>query len=216
MDVVLEEAPEGVAELVEEQHEEHGQAVADQQLDGQQRRTHVLIEVRFEEVPERDEEQVLHEASGVVHRQLKPVVLLLNEVIVGEVQLHCRPAEDVDAGEQHREQAQHDAGAQLREVFLHVASRGGFFAPKPHPGEKQEEKEVQQADEDHPVSEGRAEEDQSRHPGGDLQASPHYHAEVSHGAQPHFVVVVPDLDGQNVAHQSAVDDGDEADDHQSH
>ncbi len=45
VDIVLEEASAGVAELVEEQHEEHGQAVADQQLDGQQRRTYVLVEV---------------------------------------------------------------------------------------------------------------------------------------------------------------------------
>ena len=213
--VVLEEASAGVAELVEEQHEEHGQAVADQQLDGQQRRAHVLVEVRFVEVPERDEDEVLDEASAVVHGQAAPALLPLDELSVGEVQLHRRPAEDVDAGVEQREHAQHHRGAQLGEVLLHVLSQRAFPGPELSPGEEEEEEQVHHPDEDHPVCERRAEEDQSGDPGGDLQPSPHDHAHVGRGAQPHLVVVVPDLDGEDAAHQGPVYDGDQGDDHQS-
>ena len=213
--VVLEEASAGVAELVEEQHEEHGQAVADQQLDGQQRRAHVLVEVRFVEVPERDEDEVLDEASAVVHGQAAPALLPLDELSVGEVQLHRRPAEDVDAGVEQREHAQHHRGAQLGEVLLHILSQRAFPGPELSPGEEEEEEQVHHPDEDHPVCERRAEEDQSGDPGGDLQPSPHDHAHVGRGAQPHLVVVVPDLDGEDAAHQGPVYDGDQGDDHQS-
>ncbi len=215
VDVVLEEASAGVAELVEEQHEEHGQAVADQQLDSQQRRAYVLVEVRLEEVPERDEEEVLHKASTIVHGQAAPALLPLDELSVGEVQLHCRPAEDVDAGVEQREHAQHHRGAQLREVFLHVLRQRAFPGPELSPGEEEEEEQVDHADKDHPVRERRAEEDQGGDPGGDLQPSPHNHAQVGCGAQSHLVVVVSDLDGENAAHKSPVYDGDQGDDHQS-
>lgn len=215
MDVVLEEASAGVAELVEEQHEEHGEAVGDQQLDGQQRRTHVLVEVWLVEVPERDEDQVLDEASAVVHGQAAPVLLPLNELSVGEVQLHRWPAEDVDAGVEQREHAQHHYGAELREVLLHVLGQRAFPGPELNPGEEEEEEQVSHADKDHPVCERRAEEDQSGEPGGDLQPSPYDHAQVGRRAQPHLVVVISDLDGQNAAHKSPVYDGDQGDNHQS-
>lgn len=214
--VVLEETPAGVAELVEEEHEEHGQAVADQQLDGQQRRAHVLVEVRLEEVPERDEEEVLDEASRVVHGQPAPALLPLDELSMGEIELHRWPAEDVDAGVEQREHAQHNRGAQLWEVFLHAFSQWPPLGPELTPGEEEEEKQVRHAHKDHPVGESRAEEDQSGDPGGNLQASPYDHAEVRRRSQPHLVVVVSDLNGQNAAHQGPVRDGDEGDDHQSH
>lgn len=213
--VVLKEPPAGVAELVEEQHEENRQAVADQQLHRQQRRAHVLIEVRLEEVPEGDENQVLHEAAAIVHGQPAPVLLPLDELAVREVQLYRRPAEDVDAGVEQRNHAQHHHGAQLREVLLHVLRQRAFPRPELGPREEEEEEQVDHADEDHPVGERRAEEYQGGDAGGDLQASPHDHAQVGGGAQPHLVVVVSDLDGQSAAHQGSVYDGDQGDDHQN-
>lgn len=215
MDVVLEEGSAGVAELVKEQHEEDWQAVADQQLDSQQRRTHILIEVWLEEVPECDEDEVLNEASTVVDRQASPVLLPLDKLPMGEVQLHRRPAEDVDAGIEQRKHAQHHCGAELREVFLHAFSQRAFPGPELSPGEEEEEEQISHPDKDHPVCERRAKEDQNGDPGGDFQPSPYDHAQVGCGAQPHLVVVVSDLDGQNTAHKSAVYDGDQGDDHQS-
>lgn len=216
VDIVLEEASTGVEELVEEQHEEHGQAVADQQLDAQQWGTHVLIEVRLEEVPERDEAKVLHKASAVVDGQAVPALLPLQEFSMAEVQLHRRPAEDVDAGVEQREHAQHHRGAQLGKVFLHVFRQRAFPDPELGPGQEEEEEQVSHSDEDHPVRERGAEENQSRDPRSDLQASPHDHAQVGRRTQPHLVVVVSDLDGQDAAHKSPVCDGDQGDDHQSH
>ena len=216
MDVVLEEASAGVAELIEEQHEENSQAVADQQLDPQQGGAHVLVEVRLEVVPERDEEEVLQEASEVVHGQPVPVLLPLDELWMGEVQLHGRPAEHVDAGVEQREHAQHHDGAQLGEVLLHVLGQRAPLGPELPPGQEEEEQQVGRDHEDHPVRERRAEQNQSRDPGGDLQAPPHDHAQVGHGTQPHLVVVVADLDGQHAADQGPVRDGDQGDGHQSH
>lgn len=122
VDVVLEEASERVEKLVEEQHEEHSQAVADQQLDHQQRGAHILIKVWLEEVPERDEEEVLNKAPTVVHGQAAPLLPFLDELLMGEVKLHRRPAEDVYAGVQQREHAQHHHSVQLRKVVLHILS----------------------------------------------------------------------------------------------
>lgn len=216
MDVVLEEVSAGVAELVEEQHEEHSQAVADQQLDAQVLAAHVLVEVRLEEVPERDEDGVLHKASAVVHGQAAPVLLPLDELPMGQVQLHRRPAEDVDAGVEQREHTQHHRGAQLGEVLLHVLRQRAFPGPELSPGEEEEKEQVDDADQDDPVGERRGEEDQAGDSGGDLQASPHDHAQVGKRAQPQLVVVVSDLDGQDAAHESPVCDGDQGDAHQSH
>ncbi len=142
------------------------------------------------------------------------MLLPLDELSMGEVQLHCRPAEDVDAGIQQRKHAQHNDGAQLREVLLHVLSQRALPGPELSPGEEEEEEQVRHANKDHPVCKCRAEEDQSSYTGGDLQPSPHDHAQVGHRAQPHLVIVVSDLDGQNAAHKSSVYDGDQSDDHQ--
>lgn len=213
--VVLKEPPAGVAELVEEQHEDNRQAVADQQLHRQQRRAHVLIEVRLEEVPEGDEDQVLYEAATVVHGQPPPALLPFDELAVREVQLHRWPAEDVDAGVEQRNHAQHHHSAELWEVLLHVLRQRAFPRPELSPGEEEEEEQVGHADEDHPVGERCAEEYQGGDAGGDLQTSPHDHAQVGGGAQPHLVVVVSDLNGQSTAHQGSVYDGDQGDDHQN-
>lgn len=213
--VVLEEPPARVAELVEEQHEEDRQAVADEQLHGQQRSAHVLVEVRLEEVPQRDERQVLGEAAAVVRRQPAPALLALDELAVRQVQLHRRPAEDVDAGVEQREHDQHHHRAQLGEVLLHVLRQRALLGPELGPGEEEEEEQVGHAHQDDPVLERRAEQDQGGDARGDLQAAPHDHAQVSFGPQPHLVVVVADLDGQGAAHQGAVYDGDQGDDHQS-
>lgn len=159
MNVVLKEASARVAELVEEQHEEHSQAVTDQQLDGQQQGTHILVEVWLEEVPECDQKKVLHKAPTVVHSQAAPALLSFNELSMGEVELHRRPAEDIDAGVEQSEHAKYHHGAQLREVFLHVLSQRAFPGPELNPGKKEEEEKVNHADEDHPVSESCAEED---------------------------------------------------------
>lgn len=85
MNIVFKEVFAGVKELVKEKHEENGQAVADKQLDHQQRCAHIFIEVRLEEVPEGDEEEVLDKAAAIVEGQLAPVLLLFNKLSMGEV-----------------------------------------------------------------------------------------------------------------------------------
>ena len=125
-----------------------------------------------------------------------------------------RPAEDVDAGVEQREHAQHHRGAQLGEVLLHVLGQRAPARPELGPRQEEEEEQVDQPHGDHPVDERRAEQHQGRDARGDLQAPPDDHADVGARAQPHLVVVVADLDGEHAAHQGAVRDGHQGDDHQ--
>lgn len=85
-------------ELIEHKHKEDGCAVANEQLQNQQRCTHVHIDVGLVKIPHEEEDGILNESQHVVREQPVPVLGLADEVRVVEFQLHGRPAKHIDPG----------------------------------------------------------------------------------------------------------------------
>lgn len=75
-------------ELIEHKHEQDGCAVANEQLQNQQRRAHVHIDVSLVKIPHEQEDGVLNESQHVVHQEPVPVLGLADEVRVVDFQLH--------------------------------------------------------------------------------------------------------------------------------
>jgi len=204
-----------MTKLVEDQHEEDGDGVGDQQLQHQQRGTEELVEVRFIEVPEQKQRGVLHKADQVVGGHAIPVLGLIDEVGVTELHLHGGPAEHVDAGVEEGEHAKHDGGSHPGQRFFYILGERGVAVPKQDPRVEEEHQEVEQNHRQDPELQHGAEQNQNHHARGDLKAPPQENAQIRRGAHVHFIVVVFDLDGQDVAAQRPVDDGQEGDHHQS-
>lgn len=157
-----------MAELMEDQHEDHSQAVAHDKLHHQQWCAHVYVEVGLEVIPQDDKGNILHKAKGVVNCQASPTGLFLHQVVVGQVQLHGRPAENINAGIEERDHAEHHGGAQLAEVLLDVLRQWRPPGPELNPWLEEEDQQVGQAHQDHPERERWAEKDQGGDPRGDL------------------------------------------------
>jgi len=212
--VVAEELAAGVQVLEEEEHEVDAQAVAQEQLHHQQRGADVLVDICLKEVPEDDQGRVLRQPGHVVDGQAAPVLRLVDEVPVGQLELHGRPAEHVDAGIEEGEGAEHHHRAHPAEVLLDVVGQAGAAPPELHPGQEEDHQQVGQGDGDDPVLEDGAEEHEDGHTGGDLQAAPQHDTEEGQRPQLDLVVIVLDLDGQDVADERAVGDRHQADAHE--
>lgn len=203
-----------MAELVEDQHEEDADGIGDQQLQHQQGGADELVEVRFIDVPQQKQRGVLHKTQHVVHGHAIPVLGLIDEVRVTELHLHSWPAEHVDAGVEEGEQAKHDGGSHPGQSLFYVLRERRVAQPEQDPGVEEEHQEVQQNHRQHPELQHRAEQNQDHHTCGDLKASPQENAQVRRGPDVHFIVVVFDLNGQDVAAQRSVHNGQEGDHHQ--
>ena len=203
-----------MTELVEDQHEEDGDGVGHQQLQHQQRGADELVEVCFVDVPQQEQWGVLHEAHHVVHSHAIPVLGLIDEVRVVQFHLHGRPAEHVDAGIEEGEQAEHDGGSHPGQSLLDVFREWRVALPEQDPGVEEENQEVEQNHRQDPELQHRAEQNQNHHTSGDLEASPQENAQVGHGPDVHFIVVIFDFNGQDVAAQSSVHNRQEGDHHQ--
>lgn len=86
--------------------------------------------------------------------------------------------------------------------------------PKEDPGVEEENQEVQQNHGQDPELKHRAEQNQDYYTRGDLKAPPKKNAHIRHGLDVHFIVIIFQLDGQDVAAQSSVHNGEKGDDHQ--
>lgn len=203
-----------VAELIENQHEEDADGVGHQQLQNQQRRADQLVEVGFIDVPQQKQRGILHKAQHVIHSHAIPVQGFVDEIRVAELHLHSRPAEHVDASVEEGEQAEHDGGSHPGQGLLDVLREGRVAPPEQDPGVEEERQEVEQDHRQDPELQHGAEQNQDRHAGGDLKASPQENAQVGHGPDVNFIVIIFDLDGQDVASQRSVHDGEEGDHHQ--
>lgn len=203
-----------MAELVEDQHEEDADGVGHQQLQHQQRRVDEAVEFCSVDVPHEQQQGVLGEAQHVVHGHAEPVLRLVDEVGVVEFHLHAGPAEHVDAGVEEGEHDEDGGGAHLGQGLFDVFGEGRVAPPEQDPGAEEENQEVDENDGQDPELQHGGEEDQHGHAGGDLKAPPQEDAEVGHGPDVHLVVVVLDLDGQDVAAQRSVHDGQQGDHHQ--
>lgn len=157
-----------MAELMEDQHEDYSQAIAHDKLHHQQRRAYVFIEVWLEVVPQYHEGHILHEAQGVVDGQASPARLFLHQVVVSQVQLHGGPAENIDAGVEKCDHAEHHGGAKFTEVLLYVLRQWCLPGPELNPWLEEEDEQVGQAHQDHPERECCAEEHQGGDPCSDL------------------------------------------------
>lgn len=209
-----EEPPTWVAELVEDQHEKDGDGVGYQQLQHQQRGTDELVDVCFIDVPEQEQRGIFHKTQHVVHGHAIPVLGLVDEVWVTEFHLHGRPAEHVDASVEEREHAKHDGGSHSGQSFFYILRERGVALPEQDPGVEEENEEVQQNHGQDPKLEHRTEQDQNHNASGDLKASPQEYANISHRPDVHFIVIIFDLDGQYVAAQGSIHNGQEGDHHQ--
>lgn len=203
-----------MTELVEDQHEEDADGVGYQQLQHQQRGADELVEVCFIDVPQQKQRGVLHKTQHVVHSHAVPVLGLIDEVRVVEFHLHSWPAEHVDAGVEEGEQAKHDGGSHPGQSLLYILRERRVALPEQDPGVEGEHQEVKQNHRQDPELQHRAEQNQNHHTSGDLKAPPQENAQISHGPDVHFVVVIFDLNGQDVAAQRSVHNRQEGDHHQ--
>lgn len=208
-----EQPPTRVTELVEDEHEEDGDGVGDQQLQHQQRGADELVEVGLVDVPQQKQWGVLNETQHVVDSHAIPVLGLIDEVLVAELHLHCRPAEHVDASVEEGEQAKHDGGPHPRQCFFNVLREWWVALPEEDPGVQEENEEVKQNHRQDPQLQHRAEQNQDHHTGGYLEAPPQENAEISHGSDVYFIVIILDLDGEDVAAQRSIHNGQEGDHH---
>lgn len=55
-------------ELIEHEHEKNGCAVPNEELQNQQRRTHIHVDVGLEKIPQEEEGGILNESHHVVHQ----------------------------------------------------------------------------------------------------------------------------------------------------
>lgn len=188
-----------VTELIEDQHEEDADGVGHQQLQDQQRGADQLVEVSFIDVPQQEQRGILHKTQHIVHGHAIPVLGFVDEIWVVELHLHGRPAEHVDAGVEEGEEAEHDGGSHPGQGLLDVLWEGGVAQPEQDPGVEKENQEVQQNHRQDPELQHGAEQNQNCHAGGNLKASPQENAQIRHGPDVNFVVVIFDLNGQDVA-----------------
>lgn len=188
-----------VAELVEDQHEEDAHAVPYEELQEQHWGTDIEVEVSSVNVPEEQQEGVLHQPHDVVHGHAVPVLGLADQVGVAELHLRRRPAEHVNAGVQEREQAQDYGSAHPAQLLLYVLRKRRLAEPEDNPRVEEETQEIEQHDEENPDAKDWPEKHQHRDARGDLEAPPHEYAEVGSRFHTDIVVIILYLNGQDVA-----------------
>lgn len=193
-----------VTELIEDQHEEDGDGVGHQQLQNQQWRADQLVEVSFIDVPQQKQRGILHKTQHIIHSHAIPVLGFVDEIWVVELHLHGWPAEHVDASVEEGEQAEHDGGSHPGQSLLDVLREGRVAQPEQDPGVEKEDQEVEQNHRQDPELQHRAEQNQDRHAGGNLKAPPQENAQIRHGPDVNFIVIIFDLNGQDVAPQRSV------------
>lgn len=110
--------PAGVAALVEEEHEEHSKGVAKQQQQLQDWCVYLSIKFGAMGEPERCECYVLDEAYRIVSGCSPPAVIFVNQIRVVKLELHGRPAENVDAGVQKSEHGERGGRAHACQCLL--------------------------------------------------------------------------------------------------
>lgn len=203
-----------MTELVEDQHEEDGYSVGYQQVQHQQRSTDELVEVCFIDVPQQKQRGVLHKTQHVVHRHAIPVLGLIDEVRVIEFHLHSGPAEHVDASIQEGEQTKHNGGPHPGQSFFYILREWWVALPEQDPGVEEENKEVHQNHRQDPELQHWAEQNQDDDSGGDFKTPPQENAQVGKGPDVHFIVVIFDFNGQDVAAQRSINNREEGDHHE--
>ena len=196
-----------VAELIEDQHEEDADGVGHQQLQNQQRRADQLVEVRSVDVPQQEQRGILPKTQHIIHSHAIPVLGLVDEIWVVELHLHGRPAEHVDASVEEGKQAEHDGGAHPGQSLLDVLGEGRVAQPEQDPRVEKEDQEVEQNHRQDPELQHGAEQNQHCHAGGNLKAPPQENAQIGHGPDVNFVVIIFNLNCQDVAAQRSVHNG---------